>query len=132
MSPPVIYADIDMHNLLAEHRAWLHLTIAIVSEVVATTALKHADGYSRFLPTAIVFAGYVNAFWWLSLALRTIPLGIAYAIWSGAGIVLVALLGLLLYGQRLDLKAMLSIGLILVGVILFSMDRAADERRLAP
>ena len=82
---------------------YLYLAIAILAEVIATSALKAVDGLQRPLPLLLVLAGYVTAFWMLSLVMRSIPVGIAYALWAGLGIVLVSLAALLLYGQRPDL-----------------------------
>lgn len=84
---------------------WLILGIAIVSEVIATSALKASDGFTRLLPSVIVVVGYGIAFYCLALVLRTLPVGIVYAIWSGVGVALIALVGWLLYGQTLDLPA---------------------------
>jgi small multidrug resistance pump len=95
---------------------WVYLCIAIVAEVVATSALKTADGFTRVAPSMVVIIGYVAAFYFLSLALRTIPVGIAYAIWSGIGIALIAFIGWWLYGQRLDIAAIVGVALIIVGV----------------
>lgn len=96
---------------------WLHLAIAIVSEVIGTSALKAADGFSKPLPSLIVAAGYASAFYFMSLALRRIPLGITYAIWSGVGIVLISLSGWWLYRQRPDAPALLGMALIVAGVV---------------
>ena len=81
---------------------WLFLGIAIVAEVTATSALKASEGFSRLWPSAVVVLGYGVAFYFLSLTLRTVPVGVAYAIWSGLGVVLVALLSWWLFGQKLD------------------------------
>ena len=97
---------------------WVYLGIAILAEVAATSALKAAEGFTRPGPSLIVVGGYVVAFYFLSLTLRTIPVGIAYAIWSGIGIFLIALIGWLLYGQALDAPAMLGLALIITGVII--------------
>jgi small multidrug resistance pump len=96
---------------------WLYLTIAIVSEVIATSALKASAGFTRWVPLIIVAVGYGASFYFLSLTLRSIPLGISYAIWAGLGMVLVALAGWVLYHQSLDLAAFIGIGLIIAGVI---------------
>ncbi len=101
--------------------AFVYLALAIVAEVVATSALKATDGFTRLGPSLIVVAGYGIAFFMLSLVLRTVPVGIAYAIWAGLGIVLVALVGVLVYGQRPDLPAMLGIGLIVTGVVVIQL-----------
>lgn len=95
---------------------WLYLTIAILSEVIATSALKSAEGFTRFLPSLVVVAGYALAFYLLSLALRTIPLGVAYAVWSGVGVALVSVVGWFVYRQALDAGAIVGIALIVTGV----------------
>ena len=100
---------------------WLFLTIAITSEVVATTALKSSEGFSRFWPSLIVVVGYGIAFYALSLTLSAIPVGIAYAIWSGLGIVLISAIGWWVYGQQLDLPAILGLGCILLGVAIINL-----------
>ena len=101
--------------------SWLYLAIAIVAEVIATSALKAADGFTRPAPSAIVVVGYVVAFYFLSLTLRGIPVGVAYAVWSGVGIVLISLIAWRLYGQTLDAAAMLGIGLIMAGVLVLNL-----------
>lgn len=100
---------------------FLHLIAAIACEVVATSALKASEGFSRLWPSAIVVVGYGLAFYFLSLTLRTMPVGIAYAIWSGLGIVLISAVGWLLFRQTLDLPALLGIGLILAGVLVINL-----------
>ena len=100
---------------------WVYLSIAIFSEVIATSALKAAKGFTVPVPSVIVIIGYAAAFYFLSLTLRTIPVGIAYAIWSGVGIVLVSVIALVLYGQRLDTPAVIGISLIIVGVLVLNL-----------
>lgn len=100
---------------------WLFLLVAIVSEVVATSALKSSEGFSRFWPSVIVVVGYGIAFYCLALTLRVIPMGVVYAIWSGIGIVLITLVGWFLFDQKLDLPAMLGIGLIAAGVVVMNV-----------
>jgi small multidrug resistance pump len=100
---------------------YLYLAIAIVSEVVATSALRAADGFREFGPSVLVVAGYACAFYFLSLTLRAIPLAISYAIWSGAGMALIALIGRVLYGQTLDAAAWFGIGLIGAGVVVLNL-----------
>ena len=100
---------------------WLFLGIAIVAEVTATSALKASEGFSRLWPSAVVVLGYGVAFYFLSLTLRTMPVGVAYAIWSGLGVVLVALLSWWLFGQKLDLAALLGMGLIVAGVLVMNL-----------
>lgn len=101
--------------------AYLFLAVAIVAEVIATTALKASEGFSRPGPSVLVVAGYAIAFYLLSLTLNSIPIGIAYAIWAGGGIILVALFGWLIYGQQLDLAALAGIALILTGVMVINL-----------
>ncbi|MBB3475379.1 multidrug efflux SMR transporter [Sphingomonas sp. BK345] len=100
---------------------WFYLAGAIGFEIVATSALKAASGFTRPIPLIIVILGYVAAFYCLSVALRVIPMGIAYAIWSGIGIVVISLVGLLVYRQRLDGAALLGIALILAGTIVINL-----------
>lgn len=95
---------------------WMFLFFAILCEVAGTSALKASEGFTRFWPSVVVVLGYGVAFYLLSLTLRTIPVGVAYAVWSGIGIVLVTLIGWLLFGQKLDAPALLGIGLIASGV----------------
>lgn len=96
---------------------WLYLTIAILGEVAATSALKSTEAFTRFWPSAVVVAGYVVAFYFLSLTLDVIPIGVSYAIWSAAGIVLVSLIAWFLHGQQLDLPAVIGIAFIIAGVV---------------
>ena len=100
---------------------WLYLGLAIICEVIATSALKASSGFTRPVPTVILAVGYTAAFYFLSLTLRSIPVGIAYAVWSGVGVVLISLVAWLLYGQELDVPAMLGMGLIVVGVIVLNL-----------
>jgi small multidrug resistance pump len=100
---------------------WLFLSIAIVAEVIATSALKAADGFTRLGPSLVVIAGYGVAFYFLSLALRGIPVGVAYAVWSGVGIVLISVIGWLVFGQTLDAAAVFGIGLIMAGVVVLNV-----------
>ena len=99
----------------------LFLLVAIIAEVIATSALKASEGFSRLGPSVLVIVGYGVAFYCLSLTLRTIPVDVAYAIWSGAGIVLVSLIGFALYGQKLDVWALTGIGLIVAGVLMINL-----------
>lgn len=101
--------------------AYLFLAIAVVCEVVATTALKASEGFTRLVPSLVVVIGYGIAFYFLSLTLKTIPTGVAYALWSGFGIILVSLISFLLYRQVLDLPAVVGIGLILAGVLVINL-----------
>lgn len=101
--------------------AYVLLGIAIVGEVIATSALKSAEGFSRLWPSVAVVLGYAIAFYCLSQVLEKIPVGIAYAIWSAAGIVLVAIASWFLYGQKLDLPALIGIILIISGVLIINL-----------
>lgn len=100
---------------------YLWLAGAIVSEVVATTSLKAVQGFTRPVPTIAVAVGYACAFFCLSQTLKTIPLGIAYAIWSGVGTLLITLLGVVLYRQMLDRAAVVGIALIVAGVAVLNL-----------
>ncbi|OWY40150.1 QacE family quaternary ammonium compound efflux SMR transporter [Xenophilus sp. AP218F] len=102
-------------------KMWLFLAVAILSEVVATSALKASDGFTRLWPSLLTAGGYLLAFYMLSQTLRAIPVGVAYAIWSGVGIVLVSLIAWLLYGQKLDLAAVIGMGLIIAGVAVINL-----------
>lgn len=104
---------------------WWYLGFAILAEVLATSALKAADGFTRPLPSLAVVAGYGTAFYLLSLTLRAIPVGIAYAIWSGVGTALIALLGWALFGQVLDGAALLGLVLIVAGVLVIQLGSRA-------
>ena len=101
--------------------SWLYLAIAIVAEVIATSALKAADGFTRPGPSTVVVLGYCTAFYFLSLALRGVPVGVAYAVWSGVGIVLISVIAWLMYGQRLDAPAVLGMSLIIAGVVVLNV-----------
>ncbi|RUL74487.1 DMT family transporter [Dyella choica] len=101
--------------------AWICLGLAILAEVIATSALKASHGFSQWVPSLVVIVGYGIAFYCLSLALRNVPLGIAYAIWSGAGTALIALIGVVLYKQKLDPAALLGIALIVAGVLVLNL-----------
>ncbi|MDG2412614.1 MAG: multidrug efflux SMR transporter [Halioglobus sp.] len=101
--------------------SYLYLVIAIVAEVIATSALKASDQFSKTLPSIIVVIGYGVAFYYLSLVLKTIPIGVAYAIWSGAGIALVTVVGLVVFDQKLDFAAIIGISLIVAGVVVMNV-----------
>ncbi len=100
---------------------WVYLVVAVCGEVLGTTALKSSEGFSRLAPSLIVVIGYGIAFYFLSLTLDKIPVGISYALWSGIGIVLISIIGWLFLGQRLDLAAMIGIGFIIVGVAVINL-----------
>ncbi|GAB2880573.1 multidrug efflux SMR transporter [Paraburkholderia jirisanensis] len=97
------------------------LGIAIVAEVIATSALRASDGFSRWLPATVVVIGYGLSFYMLSLTLRSIPVGIVYAIWSGVGIVLITLMAIVVYRQVPDLPALAGLGLIVAGVAVLNL-----------
>ncbi len=101
--------------------AYALLGAAILAEVIGTSALKASEGFTRPLPSALTAVAYVAAFYALSLTLKTVPLGVAYGVWSGVGIVLVSAVGWVLYDQRLDTAALLGIGLILAGVLVIHL-----------
>lgn len=101
--------------------AWLTLAAAIVAEVMATSALKASAGFSRLGPSCVVVVGYTAAFYFLSLTLRHIPIGIAYAVWSGAGTVLITLIGMFVFRQKLDLPGVCGIVLIVAGVLVLNL-----------
>lgn len=99
----------------------LYLVLAIVAEVIATSALKASEGFRHLGPSCIVVVGYGIAFYFLALTLRVYPIGIAYAIWSGLGIVLISLVGWLHFRQALDLPAILGLALIVAGVLVVNL-----------
>lgn len=99
----------------------MYLTMAIVAEVIATTMLKASEGFTRLWPSLVVVVGYGVAFWGLSMVVKTMPLGIVYAIWSGMGIVLVSIAAVFVYQQKLDWPAVLGMGLIIAGVLMINL-----------
>jgi multidrug transporter EmrE-like cation transporter len=101
--------------------AQVSLLVAILAEVVATTALKASEGFTRPGPSLLVVIGYSTAFYGLSLTMRSLPLGLVYALWSGLGLLLITLAGWLLWGQRLDPAALVGMALILAGVIVINL-----------
>ncbi len=100
---------------------WLALAIAIVAEVIGTTALKASNEFTRLLPSLVVVVSYGTAFYFMSISMRILPVGIMYAIWSGMGIVLISVLGWLVYRQTLDAPAMIGLAFIIVGVIIINV-----------
>lgn len=100
---------------------WLYLVVAILAEVMATTALKLSEGFTRPAPSLLVVLGYAGAFYFLSKVLNDIPISVAYAIWSGAGIALVGVVGWVWLDQKLDLAALLGMGLIVCGVLVINL-----------
>jgi small multidrug resistance pump len=100
---------------------YLYLLVAIALEVIATSALKATDGFTRLAPSLVTLIGYGLAFYFLSLTLRTMPVGIVYAVWSGAGIVLIAAIGWIYYQQALDAAGLIGLALILAGVLIVNL-----------
>jgi small multidrug resistance pump len=100
---------------------YLYLALAIVTEVIATSSLKSCEGFTRLWPSLVVAAGYIASFFFLSLTLRSMSVGIVYAIWSGAGIVLVSVIAWILFGQKLDVPAIIGIALIIAGVAVINL-----------
>ena len=102
-------------------KAYLFLAFAIVAEVIGTTALKASDSFTRPLPSLVTVGCYALSFYLLTFSLRVLPTGIAYAIWSGVGIILISLISWIVYGQRLDLPALAGLGLIIAGVAVINL-----------
>ena len=108
--------------------SWLFLAIAIVAEVAATSFLKASEGFTKLWPSVAVVVGYAVAFFFLSLTLKDIPVGVAYAVWSGVGVTLIAAIGWIAFGQRLDAAAIAGMGLIITGVVVLNLfSRAAGH-----
>jgi len=100
---------------------YVYLLIAIIAEVVATSSLKASQGFTRLIPSLVVILGYGAAFYFLSLSLKGIGVGVAYALWSGIGIVLLAVIGLVVFGEKIDLPAVIGFALILAGVVILNL-----------
>ncbi|OAM53325.1 multidrug transporter [Methylovorus sp. MM2] len=100
---------------------WWAISIAIRAEVIATTSLKASNEFTRLWPSVVVILGYAVAFYFMTISLRVLPVGIMYAVWSGVGIVLVSLLGWLVYRQSLDIPAIMGITLIITGVVVINV-----------
>lgn len=100
---------------------WFFLGIAIIAEIFGSSMLKMSDGFTRLFPSIGVIAGYILSFYLLSLALKGIPLSAAYAIWSGIGLVLTALVSIIFFGQKVDIGGLIGIGLILLGVVVLNV-----------
>ena len=100
---------------------WVYLTLAIFSEVMATASLKSTEGFSKLWPSVIVLVGYSAAFYFLSLTLDTIPIGVAYAIWSGVGVAAITLVSIFVFNQKIDAAGFVGIGLIVAGVIILRL-----------
>ncbi|WP_446808243.1 DMT family transporter [Methylomonas sp. 2BW1-5-20] len=100
---------------------WMFLGIAIIGEVIATSTLKASEGFSKLIPSIIVTVGYLTSFYFLSLALKSIPVGVAYAVWAGIGVVLVTIISWATYDQKLDFAAIIGMVLIISGVIVMNL-----------
>ena len=104
---------------------YLLLVLAILAETIGTTALQASQQFTRIMPSVVVVVAYALSFYLLALVLKTIPVGIAYAIWSGLGIVFIALIGLTVFGQRLDLPAVIGMAMILGGILVIHLFSAS-------
>lgn len=102
-------------------KSYLFLFLAILFETVATSFMKQSEQFTKLVPSVVTIVGYIGAFYCLSLVLKTIPVGIAYAIWSGVGIILITLIGLVVFKQHLDLAAFIGLGFIIAGVIIINV-----------
>jgi small multidrug resistance pump len=100
---------------------WFYLGIAILSEVMATASLKSTEGFTKIGPSLLVLIGYSAAFYFLSLTLEDIPIGVAYAVWSGVGVATITIVSVVFMEQKIDLAGVLGIGLIVVGVIVLRL-----------
>ena len=118
---PLAPSEIEKGRLVQ----YVYLFIAIVAEVIATTFMKQSDGFTRLVPSLVTGVGYLIAFYFLSLTLRTLPTGVAYAIWSGVGLVLIATVAWLFQGQKLDAPALVGMAFILTGVVIMNRFSAA-------
>lgn len=101
--------------------AYAYLFIAIAAEVTATSFMKASDGFTKLVPSIITIIGYLISFYCLSITLKTIPTGIAYAIWSGIGVVLITAIAWIFYGQKLDAAAIIGMGFIILGVLIMNL-----------
>ncbi|EGR0710425.1 QacE family quaternary ammonium compound efflux SMR transporter [Vibrio alginolyticus] len=110
-----------MFKMLVSMPPMLALSIAIVCEVIATSYIPKTEQFTKVMPSTVVLIGYGIAFFLLSVTVQTMPVGVVYAIWSGAGVVLVATVGYFVYGQRLDLPALVGIGFIIAGVLIVNL-----------
>ena len=115
-----LYFQISDSSALAMNK-WIYLTLAIFSEVMATASLKSTDGFTKLWPSVLVLVGYSAAFYFLSLTLDTIPIGVAYAIWSGVGVAAITLVSIFFFEQKIDTAGFIGIGLIVAGVIVLRL-----------
>ena len=100
---------------------YVALIAAIVAETIGTSALQASHQFTRLAPSVVVVVAYALSFYLLAIALKVMPVGVVYAIWSGLGIVLIAIAGLVIFGQKLDLAAVLGLGLIIAGVVVLHL-----------
>nr|BDV17034.1 quaternary ammonium compound efflux SMR transporter QacE delta 1 [Escherichia coli] len=114
------------------HERLAFLVIAIVGEVIATSALKSSEGFTKLAPSAVVIIGYGIAFYFLSLVLKSIPVGVAYAVWSGLGVVIITAIAWLLHGQKLDAWGFVGMGLIIAAFLLARSPSWKSLRRPTP
>jgi small multidrug resistance pump len=121
---PTVFIFDNWHTIFyleSNMKYWLFLAIAIISEITATSSLKASAGFTRVIPSIVVVIGYALSFYFLSLTLKTIPIGVAYAIWAGLGIVLLAIVGWVFYDQQLDTAALVGMSFILAGVVIMNL-----------
>ncbi len=102
-------------------RMWAYLALAIASEVMATASLKSTEGFTKIVPSVVVLIGYSAAFYFLSLTLEDIPIGVAYAVWSGVGVAAITLLSVFFMDQKIDLAGVVGIALIVIGVVVLRL-----------
>lgn len=102
-------------------KGWIFLAIAILGEVIATSALKSSEGFTKLVPSINVIIGYGTAFYFLSLVLKSIPIGVAYAVWSGLGVIIITVLGWVFHGQKLDTWGFVGMSLIVSGVLVLNL-----------
>ena len=111
----------DSRLILIVMSNWIYLILAIISEVIATSSLKSTEGFTKLWPSIIVLLGYSAAFYFLSLTLDTIPIGVVYAIWSGVGIAAIAIVSVIFFDQKLDTASYIGMGLIIAGVVVLRL-----------
>ena len=111
----------DSRLILIVMSNWIYLILAIISEVIATSSLKSTEGFTKLWPSIIVLLGYSAAFYFLSLTLDTIPIGVVYVIWSGVGIAAIAVVSVLFFDQKLDTASYIGMGLIIAGVVVLRL-----------
>ncbi|MBS3804455.1 MAG: multidrug efflux SMR transporter [Oleiphilaceae bacterium] len=111
---------------------WIYLPIAIVAEVVGTSFLKSSEGFTRLTPSVIVIVSYMVAFYFLALTLKTLPVGVTYALWAGAGVALIAIAGYVFFDQTLDVPAIIGICLIVSGVIVINVFSGTISQNSGP